>query len=321
MKAATSFNQELPAISLSRFCQLIEQFIAHQDVTPKSKVAYRNALKQFFTWFDQCKISNPTRETILAYKEYMDAKGLRPFTRSAYLVAVRKFFEWTETVTLYPNIARGIKGAKKQVKSHQKNALTLIQIQLLLSCIDRHTIRGKRDFALINLLIRTGLRLIEVVRAQVDDIVQENDQALLWIRGKARDGKDDFVVLTCDCLDPLFDYINARQLSSTKAPLFASVSDRNYGKSLTIYTLSRLIKKYLRAIGINSSRVTAHSLRHTFGVMTMQAGASLYEVQLAMRHTAPTTTEIYLGDIEKLKRIEASPERKLSEFLATRGIK
>ncbi|MFZ5954499.1 MAG: tyrosine-type recombinase/integrase [Candidatus Dependentiae bacterium] len=312
-------NNAVSQIPFSQFEALLEQFIAAQDITQTSRISYRNALKQFFIWFAQTTHANPTRETILAYKESLDLKGLRPFTRSAYLVVVRKFFEWTETIKMYPNIARGIKGAKKQVKSHQKNALTVGQIRILLSSIDRTTLVGKRDYALINLLIRTGLRLIEIKRADIADMSFETD-VLLWIRGKARDGKDDFVLLTPEAYEPIRDYLKARQKISTKDPLFSSLSDRNYGRRITIHSLSRIIKNRLRDAGIVSTRITAHSLRHTFGVMAMQAGASLYEVQLAMRHTAPTTTEVYLGDIERMKRIEAAPERKLNDFLQSNNI-
>ena len=301
--------------------ELIERFLASQDVTHGSRRTYRSALRQFFAWFAKKKITNPTRETILAFKEWLDAKGLRPFTRSGYLVAVRKFFEWAEGLKLYPNIAKGIKGAKRSLKSHQKDSLTIDQIKLVITSIERETIQGKRDFALINLLIRTGLRLIEISRADIADLQIENDEALLWIRGKGKDGKDDFVVLTEETLNPILEYLRMRKLTNKKEALFASLSDRNYGKHITTFSLSRLIKRHFRRVGINSRRITAHSLRHTFGVLSIKAGASLYEVQLAMRHSAPTTTEVYLGDIERIKRLEAAPERRLNELLAERGIK
>ncbi len=305
------------------FMNLIDRFIADQDVNPASRITYRNGLKQFFVWFIERNIHSPTRETILAYKESLDARGLRPFTRSAYLVVVRKFFEWAEGLKIYPNIAKGIKGAKKAMKSHQKDSLTIEHIKLVLGAIKRDTIQGKRDFALINLLFRTGLRLIEIVRADIADIHREDhedNEATLWVRGKGRDGKDDFVVLTAEALNPILEYLRARKPNSTAEPLFPSVSDRNYGKRITTFSLSRLIKRYLRHVGINSKRLTAHSLRHTFGVLSIKAGASLYEVQLAMRHAAPTTTELYLGDIERIKRREAAPERRLNDLLAEKGI-
>ncbi|MGC2310580.1 MAG: tyrosine-type recombinase/integrase [Candidatus Babeliaceae bacterium] len=303
------------------FHELIQKFIANHDITPGSRKTYVSALRQFFWWFEQQNIENPTRETILAFKESLDLKGLRPFTRSAYLVAVRKFFEWAEGLKLYPNIAKGIKGAKRSVKNHHKDSLSLDQIKRLIQVIPRNTLQGVRDFALINLLIRTGLRLIEISRADIGDLQIENDEALLWVRGKGRDGKDDFVVLTEETLEPILFYMRQRKIKDQKEPLFASLSDRNYGKRITTFSLSRLIKGYLRRAGLNSRRLSAHSLRHTFGVLSIQSGASLYEVQLAMRHMAPTTTEVYLGDIEQQKRREAAPEKRLSELLAERGIK
>lgn len=302
-------NKEL----LAKFFELIDRFIKSHDVTQSSRSTYKNSLKQFFTWFSDKKISDPTRETILEYKEYLDTKGLRPFTRAAYMVAVRKFFEWAEGLKLYPNIARGIKGAKRGMKSHHKDSLSVVHIQQLLSCIDKKTLQGKRDFAIINLLFRTGLRLIEISRADCADLeIEHEDEALLWVRGKGRDGKDEFVVLTYEALEPIQSYLKARKY--TKGPLFAGIGNRSKGKRITTFSLSRLIKGYLRKAGLDSRRITAHSLRHTFGVLSIKAGASLYEVQLAMRHTAPATTELYLGDIERQKRREAAPERKVRDL-------
>jgi integrase/recombinase XerC/integrase/recombinase XerD len=298
---------------------LIDRFLASQDVARGSKVTYRSALRQFFNWFKRKRVENPTRETILDYKEWLDTKGLRPFTRSGYLVAVRRFFEWAETLKLYPNIAKGIKGARRSIKTHQKNALTIEQVERLLKSISFVVPQGLRDYALINLLFRTGLRLIEIKRANIVDIEAKDDEpdnAILWVRGKGRDGKDDFVVLTEEALKPIMRYLKVRKPQSSQEPLFASLSDRNFGGQITTQSLSRIIKARLRFAGMDSRRITAHSLRHTFGVMAIKAGASLYEVQLAMRHTAPTTTEIYLGDIERSKRMEGGPEKRISKLFA-----
>jgi integrase/recombinase XerC/integrase/recombinase XerD len=306
---------------IAKLTYLIEEFVASLDVASASRTTYKRSLSQFFKWLAPKKISHPTRETILAYKESLDKKGLRPYTRASYLVAVRKFFEWSEGMQLYPNIARGVKGARRGMKTHQKDSLSIDHIKKLLTAINRNTLQGLRDYALINLLVRTGLRLIEIARADIGDIdPQENGEALLWVRGKGRDGKDEFVVLTQETLSPILDYIAKRARRSPKMPLFSSLSDRNFDGRITTFSLSRLIKGHFRECGLSSRRITAHSLRHTFGVLSITAGASLYEVQLAMRHAAASTTEIYLGDIEQAKRREASPERRLSELLKSRGI-
>ncbi len=300
----------------SQFIFQINQFIFQQDVTVSSRITYKNALRQFFIWLSsQQERERPDRETILRYKDALDKKNLRTFTKASYLVAIRRFFEWTESTKQYPNIAKGVKSARRPTKAHQKDALTIDQIFKCLNSIDRKNLEGFRDFALINLLIRTGARLIEIQRALLEDIETQDEKTIMWIRGKGRDGKDDFLVLTPEALAPIAEYLEKRCPQNLREPLFTSVSDRNFGKQLTVCSLSRLIKKRLRTVGIQSRRITAHSLRHTFGVMAIKGGASLYEVQLAMRHMSPSTTEVYLGDIEKQKRMEAGPENLISHLL------
>lgn len=293
----------------------LQPFIAAQDISLNSRTTYLNAMLQFTRWCEKKEIEQPVRETILSYKFWLDTKLLSSYTKAIYIVVIRRFFAWTEESQLYPNVSRGIKGIKRYVKSHQKESLSLESLKKLLSSVSCTDLCGKRDFALINILVRTGLRLKELAAATLEDVYEQRGETLLWIQGKGRSGKDEFVLLTQQALVSLHDYLQARTIKNEKEHLFVSLSDRNYGKKLTIFSLSRIIKRRLRAAGFDSKRITAHSLRHTFGVLSMQAGASLYEVQLAMRHTAPTTTQLYLGDIERLKRLEASPERKISTLL------
>ncbi|HSC24876.1 MAG TPA: tyrosine-type recombinase/integrase [Candidatus Babeliales bacterium] len=297
--------------------ELINPFITAQDISLNSRITYFNAMQQFVRWCREKKVEKPQRETILSYKFWLDTKGLSSYTKAIYIVVIRRFFLWTEDAQLYPNVSRGVRGIKKYAKNHQKESLSIDSLKQLFASIDCSSLKGKRDFALINILVRTGLRLKEIASALIEDMYDQRGEMSLWIHGKGRSSKDEFVLLTPQTLVSLYDYLQERVVKSEKEPIFISLSDRNYGKKLTIFSLSRIIKRRLRAAGFDSKRITAHSLRHTFGVLSMQAGASLYEVQLAMRHSAPTTTQLYLGDIERIKRLEASPERKMSDLLDT----
>jgi site-specific recombinase XerD len=300
------------------YADWLADFLAAQDITPGSRATYKSALSQFFQWL----IENPpagtlSRETILQYKEFLAKKGLQTFTRANYVVAVRRFFEWTESTLKYPNIAKGVKGVRRSTKIHHKHALTTKQIMQLLASIKNTgdpVIANLRDYALINLLFRTGLRLIEIKRATIADLELRAQDAILWIHGKGREGKDEFIVVPHDALTPITEYLAMRKPGLAREPLFASLSDRNFGKQITTNSLSRIIKQRLRMAGMDSRRITAHSLRHTFGVMAITAGASLYDVQLAMRHTSPATTEIYLGDIEQEKRLLGGAEQRVDEL-------
>lgn len=303
------------SLDIAKAC---EPFLASQDIAPTSLATYKHVLSQFALWCAQKKITSPTRMTILEYKASLDGRRLSAFTKSLYIVLVRRFFSWTHENNLYPDVAHGIKTARTKQKSHHKDSLSINDIRLLLNGIERTTLQGKRDYALINLLVRTGLRIKEVASSEIADIEVHHGNYRLWIQGKGRHGKDEFVILTEATRIPLEEYIAARELASKqRVPLFASLSDKNFGKKLTTFSVSRLIRQHYQRAGIKTKRVTAHSLRHTFGVLSMQAGASLHEVQLAMRHTAPSTTQIYLGDIERIKRLEGAPEHKLSQLLDT----
>jgi integrase/recombinase XerD len=305
-------DQKLASFNINEY---IPPFIASQDISLSSRSSYLNALNQFARWCTAKHIVHPQKETILSYKFWLDTKQLSSYTKAMYIVVIRRFFLWTEESNLYPNISRGVKGIKRYSKGHQKESLSIDSLKKLLQSIDCSTMQGKRDFALINILVRTGLRLKEIASATIEDMYEQRGQMLLWVHGKGRSSKDEFVLLTPQALTSLYDYLQMRPVKNEREPIFISLSDRNYGKKLTIFSLSRIIKGRLRAAGFDSKRITAHSLRHTFGVLSMQAGASLYEVQLAMRHSTPATTQLYLGDIERIKRLEASPERKMSDLL------
>ena len=91
----------------------IADFLRAQDVRESSRETYRKGLKRFLTWLHGRGITSPNRETLLEYKDALRDAGLSPLSVSSYIVTVRKFFTWLETTRGLPNIARGIKGARR----------------------------------------------------------------------------------------------------------------------------------------------------------------------------------------------------------------
>jgi len=291
-------------------------FINDLDVKKSSKEIYSRELKQFTEYWIhdlECRIKL-FREDILNYKKYLtEERALSPLSVSSYILIVRKFFEWLGSKEGYPDITKGIKGAKR-ARGFRKDPLLLHQIKNFLLSIPQTSDTGIRDYAIINLLIRTGLRTIEVVRADVGDIRQEGGEALLWIQGKGREVKDEFVVLTHETLDPINKYLSLRKQKNDSDPLFASTSNRNNNKRLTTRSISRIVKTHLRNAGIDSKRLTAHSLRHTAITLALQAGATIQEAQALGRHANINTTLIYAHNIN---RIINAPERKIDKLLSS----
>jgi len=280
--------------------KLVSSFLAAQEVKDISKVAYKKGLEKFLSWLVAERLGKPEREAILKFKGTLIKSGLSANTVNSYLVAVKRFFAYLEGIKQYHNIAKDIKGVK-QPKGHLRESLTISQIRNLLSHIDPTTFQGKRDFDKVKLMARTGLRTIEVIRANVGDIKQEGREALLFVQGKGRDSKDSFVILTEKTRNPILDYLKVRGKAKPEEPLFISQSDRNKGQRLTTRTIRQLIKNSLRKININSNKLSAHSLRHTFATLSLRTRAPILQVKEALKHASIETTQKYLHNIDRVR--------------------
>jgi integrase/recombinase XerC/integrase/recombinase XerD len=298
-----------PAATLAaNLDQLIESFLLAQDVGITSKVVYRRALKRFKEFLSLREagggVGYLTKTDIVQYKSHLLAEGLSPRTGNLYLTSVRQFFKYLESNRIYPDVSAGLKGFKRSY-GFNRDPLTLQQARDLLASIDTTSIIGKRDFAMINLMLRTGLRTMEVVGSDVGDIRQTSNATLLYVRSKGKDAKDDFVVLTREAYEPITRYLAARQCTDPRAALFVSHSTSNAGDRLTTQSLRLSVKKRLMGIGVFSIRISAHSLRHTFATMALANGATIEQVRDTLRHQSITTTQIYVHTTD---RIEHSAE-------------
>ncbi|MFR2636703.1 MAG: site-specific integrase [[Eubacterium] siraeum] len=88
---------------------LYEQFIKYLDASPKTVETYKKSLKQMFSYLLSNNVTSPRREDLLAYRNYLFAKGLKPTTIQNYITAAKIFFTWTNEEGYYPNIAEHIK--------------------------------------------------------------------------------------------------------------------------------------------------------------------------------------------------------------------
>jgi len=302
-------RREILPVGKASLISLMDRFIEAQDVSKASKTTYFPQLRQFTLWLMETgkveALNTLRRQDILAYRAHLLEVGKSSYTVDGYMTSVRKFFEWLEGEKIYPNIAKGVKGTRK-AKGFRKDCLTPQQIREALGSINRGSLEGLRDYALFNLLVRTGLRTIDLVRAQVGDLRQEGGEAVLWVQGKGRDTKDDFVLLVDETLKPLSEYLSARGDLSDTHPLFASISDRNHGQPLTTRSIRGIVKKILKGINLIGKRLSAHSLRHTAISLSIKGGASLEQAQAMAGHTDPKTTMVYFHNVA---RIESGAER------------
>ena len=289
----------------------IDKFLISLDTKPRTKETYQRALRVFQIWVTDKGYTQPTREHILEYKAYLtsktilgndgEVKTLSSLTVTAYLTALRRFFAFLEAEKIYPNIAKDIKGLKRP-KGFLKDTLTKDEAKRLLEGIKEDGLNALRDLAMINLMLRTGLRTIEVSRALIGDVGREGGETVLRVWGKGRDTKDDFVILTAEAYEPILDYLQARGETKSSEPLFISHSNRNKKEALTTRSIRRIIEARLKAVGLKTSKVTAHSLRHTAGTIALMNGADLISVKEMLRHSNINTTLIYTHNLNRLEK-------------------
>lgn len=293
-------NQAELATQRGVTADLFPRFVAFIDAKPKTVETYTKALKQLFAFFSVNGISNPTREDIVAFREELKASGHKPTTIQNYITATRLFFSWLEQERIYPNVAAHIKGAKLD-REHKKDYLTSRQVKAVLNDIDRSTVQGKRDYAMLVLMITGGLRTIEVSRADIGDLRTVGDNTVLFVQGKGRDEKTEYIKLNAQVEAVIREYLKARGEAKPEAPLFASTSNNSKGKRMTTRAISGIAKSHMVEAGYNSDKLTAHSLRHTAVTLSLLAGKPLEEVQQFARHANMATTMIYNHALDKAK--------------------
>jgi len=279
--------------------ELFYRWTSYIDASPKTVETYSKAIKQFLLYLSENGIRQPQREDIVAYRDFLKADH-KPTTVQSYLAAVKLFFQWTEREGLYPNVADRVKGAKLDTE-HKKDYLTSKQTAKLLNAIDRSTLKGLRDYAMLSLMVTTGLRTISVIRADIGDIRAAGDETALYYQGKGHEEKADYVKLAEPVEEAIRAYLTARGETDVKAPLFASISNKNSGERMTTRSVSRVAKDHLIEVGLESDRLTAHSLRHTAATLNLLNGATVEETQQLLGHANINTTLIYSHALERAK--------------------
>ena len=147
----------------------------------------------------------------------------------------------------------------------------------------------------------TGLRTISIIRANIEDIRTIGDDTALFYQGKGHEEKANLVKLAEPVEDAIREYLSARGEKNGKAPLFCSMSNKNAGQRMTTRSISRIAKGSLIAAGLESDRLTAHSLRHTAATLALLNNAKPEEVQQMLDHRNLNTTLIYSHALDRMK--------------------
>lgn len=288
-----------------RDAEIMEAFWAVLDVFESTLRTYKRTMGRFLDWIHEQGLSleDVGAAHLLAYKRHL-GESLKPSTVNTYLIPVKRFYRFISARSGRPNITSELKAGRKKAEGHAKDALTEEQAQAILDYLKSRLSEGigaVRDYAIFSLLLTCGLRTIEAARANVEDVTEIDGIPVLWIQGKGHTEKDCFTPLSPFTLRAIRSYLESRGNVSPSSPLFVSHSNNNRGGRLTERSISATAKEAMRANGIDSPRLTAHSLRHTAITQALLKGATLQEAQELARHKDPKTTEIYAHNLDRLR--------------------
>ncbi len=274
-----------------------------KNVAVSTRRVYLGDATQFANWLKQkdFRLETLDFEQLSEYRSFLDKLYIRKPTAARKLVVVRRLLEVAVILKLRnDNPARELTGFSPGTKDETPHrALNKAEVKTLLEAIPTDTRKGKRDYALIMLLLRTGLRRAEAAALLKGDISNEQGHTIATVRhGKGE--KRRVIKLPVDVYKALTFYLDAISNLDTqgtaeteKGPLFVGFSkgDRPKQTALNGLDIERIVEGYAKAARLEG--LTPHGLRATFVTITLGNWASLEQVQYAMGHADPRTTERY----------------------------
>lgn len=278
-----------------------------------SRRAYRTSLLHFLGWCRaEAGVLAFSRLAVLQFKDALIAASIAlpdasrrqysPATVNLRLAAVRALAQEAADAGLLPQseaaAIRRVRGEKSS-GSRIGNWLRKDQVDQVLTSVDRSTLRGKRDYAILAVLFATALRRRELVELEVS-VIQERDGQWGFVGLKGKGGKVRNISLPRWVREAIADWLRATQI--VHGSVFRSLS--RHGKlgirQMSEESVKLILSYYMSGLGHNTFR--PHDARRTCARLCRAGNAALEDVQELLGHSSIQTTERYLGKTESFKR-------------------
>jgi site-specific recombinase XerD len=257
--------------------------------SPESQRSYRRSIDDFVRWYCSEPRLSFNKTVVTRYRIHLEERLLAPGTINVRLAAVRRLaYEAADTGLLSPELAAGI----RRVKGSQKlgvrlgNWLTVEEARALWQIPNAHLLKGKRDRAILAVLLGCGLRRGELIDLAFDHIQRREDHwAIVDLIGKAGHVR---TVPTPEWVKGTIDeWLNAADIREGK--LFRCVSRKGavWGTEITEKVVWHVVKEYAR--------------RRSCARLCHSAGGELEQIQFLLGHVSVQTTEKYLGCKQRLR--------------------
>ncbi|MCA1677552.1 MAG: site-specific integrase [Actinobacteria bacterium] len=291
----------MTALAPSLQAWFTDRLITQRNSSPQTIAAYRDTFRLLLCFareqtgkqpfeLDLDDLDAPLIGAFLNHLEHN--RGNSPRTRNARLGAIHSFYRFAalEHPEHAATIARVMAIPTKRYERNTVSYLDLDEIKALLAAPDRSTWLGRRDHALLLLMIQTGVRVSELVGLRVRD-AQLGTGPHIKITGKGR--KKRATTLTGETVKVLRQWLKERK-GNPDDPLFPT----RPGQSLSRYTVGALLSKHAASAAascpsLTAKRVTPHTLRHTNAMLLRAKDVDIATIALWLGHESTETTHIY----------------------------
>jgi len=226
-------------------------------------------------------------ERIRGFLAKLSEQNYSPATMARKIATLRSFHKWVEKRGLVASNPMTLIRTPKQPRRLPK-AITVDQINKLLSAPSDSDMLGARDRAILEVLYSTGIRVSEVVAINRQDI--DLDAGQLRIRGKGR--RERIVPVGSHAAGAVRKYLavaeSERGAIAPGAPLFMN----KLGSRLSSRSVRRKVAKYLKMAGLDPD-ISPHTIRHSFATHLLDNGADLRAVQELLGHQSLSSTQVY----------------------------
>ena len=269
--------------------------------SPESQRSYRHSIDDFVLWYCSEPRLSFNKAVVTRYRIHLEDQQLAPGTINVRLAAVRRLaYEAADTGLLSPELAAGIRRVKgsKKLGMRLGNWLTVDEARTLWQLPDAFMLKGKRDRAILAVLLGCGLRRGELIDLTFDHLQRREDHwAIVDLIGKAGHVRTvpmpDWVKRAID------DWLNAADIRQGK--LFRCVCRRGtvWGAEVAEKVVWHVVKEYATKLGV--SKLAPHDLRRSCARLCHSAGGELEQIQFLLGHVSVQTTEKYLGCKQRLR--------------------
>lgn len=267
---------------------------------PDAQRGYRHAIDEFVDWYCSEPRLSFSKTVVVRYRMHLESRSLAPGTINLRLGAVRRLaYEAADCGLLSADLAAGIRRVKgvKKLGVRLGNWLTAEQGVALWQAPDTSRLKGKRDRALLAVLLACGLRRHEIAELTVEHLQQrEGHWAIVDLSGKG--GHVRTVPVPDWVYRELRAWTEAAGITTGKAFRCVSSADKAWGDGVTEKLAWHVVKEFAEKTGV--SKLAPHDLRRSCARLCRAAGGELEQIQFLLGHVSVQTTERYLGCTQRI---------------------